>query len=177
MLFYRILVDMDGVLVDWDRGFHEIWHDREVVNRDKSYFMEECVGAKEYAQEVVDIYHQKGFFASLPPMEGSIEALKSMKNKYKFEICLCTTPIWSSQHCLQEKSDWVKKHLGVEWLSRILFTTDKCMVRGDVLIDDKPRHLMKAASTSWLHILYEQPYNKDSICENKRGHYKMTSWK
>lgn len=34
-----ILVDMDGVIVDWDAGFYEAWGERCEVDREKSYFM------------------------------------------------------------------------------------------------------------------------------------------
>ena len=181
----RILVDMDGVLVDWDKGFHNVWQDRAAINREQSYFMENCVETDAHSNEAVDIYHQKDFFVSLPPMEGSIKALKSMQYQYNFQVYLCTSPVLSSRYCLQEKADWVALHLGAEWLSRMIFTSEKSLVRGDVLIDDKPRHLMKPTSTSWIHILYDQPYNHSNSSSSSNSDtktesddkYRMTTWK
>merc|ERR1719399_1659528 len=38
-----VLVDMDGCLVDWDRGFATAWGGRSPIDRAISYSMEECV--------------------------------------------------------------------------------------------------------------------------------------
>ena len=38
-----ILIDMDGTLVNWDKGFYEWWKKRSPVDRSKSYYMEDCV--------------------------------------------------------------------------------------------------------------------------------------
>merc|ERR1711938_340808 len=38
-----VLVDMDGVLVDWDRGFAASWQGRSKIDRTASYKMEDCV--------------------------------------------------------------------------------------------------------------------------------------
>ena len=38
----KVLVDMDGTIVDWDRGFLSLWDGSE-VRREDSYFMEQCV--------------------------------------------------------------------------------------------------------------------------------------
>lgn len=34
-----ILVDMDGVIVDWDKGFLKCWNDRSIVRREMSYVL------------------------------------------------------------------------------------------------------------------------------------------
>ena len=38
-----VLVDMDGVLVDWDAGFRAAWAGRTPIDRSASYAMEKCV--------------------------------------------------------------------------------------------------------------------------------------
>ena len=37
---------------------------------------------------------------------------------------------------------------------------DKTLVRGDVLIDDKP-HVTGSNAPTWQHLLYDAPYNRD----------------
>lgn len=34
--------------------------------------------------------------------------------------------------------EWIDKHLGPEWLDKIVLTKDKTMVNGHILIDDRP---------------------------------------
>ena len=56
-----ILIDMDGVLVDWDGGFNMIWGNRTPIHRKKSYYIENCMGV-EYKQEAEMIFNSQGFF-------------------------------------------------------------------------------------------------------------------
>lgn len=44
-----------------------------------------------------------------------------------------------SRFCCQEKWEWVREHLGDEFLDRVILTRDKTVVRADLLVDDKPR--------------------------------------
>merc|ERR1712134_90973 len=85
-----VLLDMDGVLVDWDAGFRREWerygHDPSKIDRAKSYSMEECV-APELRGAAVAVMSQPGFFRELPPLP-----------------CNPTCP--------QDKIEWLRKHLG-----------------------------------------------------------------
>ena len=48
-----VLVDMDGCIVDWDRGFATAWGGRSPITRSKSYAMEDCVPA-EFRQRLLE---------------------------------------------------------------------------------------------------------------------------
>lgn len=75
------------------------------------------------------------------------------------DVRICTAPINAYQHCVSEKFAWVERHLGHEWIKRIILTKDKTWVRGDILIDDKP-HITGSVQPTWVHYLYDQPYNR-----------------
>ena len=102
----------------------------------RSYYMEQCVSTHRLRCEVERINHSKDFFAALPPMEGALQALREMRQA-GLRVLLCTTPVMTSEHCAQEKIAWVRRHLGPQWLDRIVMCTDKTSVRGDLLVDDK----------------------------------------
>lgn len=131
-----ILIDMDGTLVDWDSGFYKAWNNRSEINRLKSYYMEDCVD-RQYYEEAESLISSKGFFESLSPMPGALEAIKEMI-EMGFKIFICSAPIWKSHYCAQDKIHWIRKHLGDSWLDKLIFCSDKTTVRGDLLIDDKP---------------------------------------
>merc|ERR1719189_1840801 len=122
-----VLVDMDGVLVDWDRGFLNTWAGRSPVDR-SHYEMERCVPADRYS-EAVELFRSEGFFRSLPEMAGGVNALQDMVRK-GYEVLICTAPVAESRYCTREKWDWVREHLGEEWLKRLVLTMDKTSVRG-----------------------------------------------
>jgi len=178
---------MDGVLVDWDRGFREKWVERSEIYRSQSYAMEECVfdasdvetGAwKALHQQARDIYHEKGFFLGLPPMEGALAALAEMSSPGimngvsetgygfgGFDVYLCTSPVNTSANCIQEKVEWVREHLGPDWVKKVVYTSAKQMVRGDILIDDKPYSMLAPTTGAhtfalWTQVLFSQPYNQ-----------------
>ena len=50
-----VLLDMDGVVVDWDAGFLAAWGGRSAVDR-SHYAMEQCVPAARYA-EAQKLFH------------------------------------------------------------------------------------------------------------------------
>lgn len=46
---------------------------------------------------------------------------------------------------------WVERHLGPEFLDKVILTRDKTIVSGDILIDDKPDILGRIRVSSILH--------------------------
>lgn len=65
----------------------------------------------------------------------------------------------TSHFCAAEKYAWVRQHFGPEWLNRMILTVDKTTVRGDVLIDDKPK-IVGVQHPTWRHLLFNAPYNQ-----------------
>merc|ERR1711871_339939 len=105
-----VLVDMDGVIVDWDAGFIREWQNRCPIDRTKSYFMEDCVSI-EHRLEAQMIQMSEGFFYKLPPIPGALEALVEME-EMGIHVVIVTDPVLQSRFCLQEKLEWIRRHLG-----------------------------------------------------------------
>jgi 5'-nucleotidase len=169
-----ILLDMDGVLVDWDAGFRKEWarygHDPSAIDRSKSYSMEDCV-KPELRKAALAVMSQPGFFRDLPPMEGAVKAVEEMIER-GFSVLICTSPLPCNPTCPQDKIEWVRTHLGhvefrqpgdankrIDAQEIVVLTRDKTFVMGDVLIDDKPviRGCMRP---TWEHIVFGAPYNE-----------------
>jgi len=157
-----VLLDMDGALINWDKGFLLKWSDRAPLDRSKSYFIEKCV-SPEYAKQAEQIFLAKGFFENLEPMDGALQAIKEMERE-GLKLYICTTPVKHSKYCAQEKLNWVREHLGEAWLDRVLLCQDKTMVAGDLLIDDKPYEYLspggKHTTATWKQIIFDAPYNR-----------------
>ncbi len=167
-----ILVDMDDVLADFDGEFYKRW--REIhpekfhipLDRRKNFYIKE-----EYPEDLIplvtEIYYSEGFIKSLPEIPGGIQAVKKLKEK-GHEIFICTSPLMQYKNCVREKYEWIEEHLGYDWTLKLILTRDKTLVKGDILIDDKPE-ITGAAFPSWEHILFHKSYN--SHINNKRRLY------
>jgi len=160
----RILVDMDGVLSDFEGEFLKRWLER---HPDKYYIpLEERTTMyvkDQYPDElkplVVEIVLEKGFFRDMVPVSGGREALFEME-EMGLEVFICTSPLSTYKNCVLEKFEWVDRELGRQWTKRIVLTKDKTLVKGDYLIDDKPNITGVQSVPDWEHILYDCPYNK-----------------
>lgn len=159
----RVLVDMDGVLADFEGAFLDLWraahpeHPFVPLPERRSFYVE-----KEYPDHLLhlvrEIFCSANFFRDLPPIPGGLEAVREMERD-GIEVFLCTSPLREYQHCVVEKFDWVVRHLGAEWSQRLVLTKDKTIVAGDLLIDDRPS-IHGIATPAWEHVLYDQPYNR-----------------
>merc|ERR1719421_1348441 len=106
--------------------------------------MEQCV-PPDFRQQAMEVFHSEGFFLGLPPMAGGVAALHAPAAR-GFRVFLCTSPVTTSAHCAGEKFEWVRTHLGPEWVPRIILTSDKTAIRG-------------AHNATWQQLMFDAPYN------------------
>jgi len=159
-----ILLDQDGVLADFEHAFLSAWRLRypdiaPVSYEDrKSFYI-----LQDYPPELRDkaeaLYTAPGFIRNVPPVPGAIEAFKELL-ALGMDVRICTSPLSQFENCVAEKYLWVEKHLGREATNRLILTKDKTLVRGDILIDDKPS-ITGAMRPQWRHIIYDAPYNRE----------------
>lgn len=165
-----ILVDQDGPLADFEGGFLRNWQKLfpkeffiPLEERNIFYMREQYPS---HLKEKVDsIYSSPGFFRNLEPTKGSIEAIKTLV-ALGYDVRICTSPLSRYENCVLEKFEWVEKHFGRAFTKRIILTKDKTMVRGDLLIDDKPE-ITGVFNPTWEHIIFDYPYNQH-IQKNRR---------
>ncbi len=159
----KILVDMDDVLADYEQGFIDRWVER---HPDKPYVPIEKRASftfkgdypKELHPLVDEIRCVPEFNYLLKPITGGLEAITKMQD-LGHAVFICTSPFLPYQNCVLDKYRWTEKHLGADWLERLIITRDKTMIRGDILIDDNP--CVKGIEIpTWEQILYDQPFNR-----------------
>lgn len=160
-----ILVDMDGVIADWGRAYNasldEFGEDAANIPRhEQQTSFNLNTGRTDREKAIIGaVMVEPGFYSRLEPIPGAKQALKGM-HKAGHDVRLVTSPWVSNPTCASDKLNWVAEHYGSHWASRVVITTDKTLVRGDFLIDDKPE-ITGSQAPSWEHVLFDQPYNQD----------------
>lgn len=109
-----LLIDMDGVLCDFDKRAAEL----------------EKIGIKGSK-----LFRHESAYKDLEPVPGAIEAWHDLQEKY--ETYILSTPPWSNPDAWSEKRKWVETYLGKSSHKKLILCHNKGLVKGDYLIDDR----------------------------------------
>ena len=109
-----VLIDMDGVICDFDRRAKEL----------------EEKGIKGHS-----LFRHPDAYRNLDPIEGAIDAWITLQENY--ETYILSTPPWSNPDAWAEKRIWVQQHLGDTAKKKLILCHHKGLVKGDYLIDDR----------------------------------------
>ncbi len=173
----RVLVDMDGVLADFEGGFLNCWRkehpDKEYIPLEQrnTFFIEDQYPA-EYKELIQQVMYSPGFISSLPPIPGGLDALTEMISG-NIEVFICTSPFVLYQNCVLEKYEWIEKYFGIKWIKQMILAFDKTLIKADYLIDDMPV-INGLEQPTWTHIIYDHPKNAH---ERSKKRLTWDNWK
>ena len=174
-------IDMDGVLVDFvGQALPRI---KQLWNLDVGYkelrkpriekYVNEKLLASEYGSEVDEealcrALFQPGFFASMLPYPGAVEALATLEGA-GHEIVIVTKAYLRNAHIVQEKADWLAMHLrNIDYKTIVVRQMEaKHLVNVDVLVDDDPEALEHPTASSICRV---HPWNEDYLEQENRKH-------
>ncbi|XP_004090543.2 5'(3')-deoxyribonucleotidase, cytosolic type isoform X3 [Nomascus leucogenys] len=146
----RVLVDMDGVLADFEagllRGFRRRFPEEPHVplEQRRGFLAREQYRAlrPDLADKVASVYEAPGFFLDLEPIPGALDAVREMNNLPDTEVFICTSPLLKYDHCVGEKEETPS------W-EHILFT---CCHNRHLVLPPTRRRLL-SWSDNWREIL------------------------
>ena len=156
-----VLVDMDGVMADFDSAALAHVPKNLVVPRGQFYVADDY--PVEISLTIKATYQAPGFFEKLKPMPGLLEAWQVMlDNGYQPRVA--SAPLGSNPNCVEGKVKWLDQMMVPEFGPKIvedaIIDKDKWKYRGVALIDDRPdvsRGTDKDKPAEWEHILFGWP--------------------
>ncbi|XP_070084446.1 5'(3')-deoxyribonucleotidase, mitochondrial isoform X3 [Equus przewalskii] len=125
----RVLVDMDGVLADFEGGFLRKYRARFpdqpfiALEDRRGFWVSEQYGRLQPGlsvsiprapaprgwepawpwEKAISIWESENFFFDLEPLPGAVEAVKQMANLENTDVFICTSPIRMYKYCPYEK--------------------------------------------------------------------------
>jgi 5'(3')-deoxyribonucleotidase len=160
-----LFIDLDNVLVDFTESvvrYYKMYYgeDREFTSDQcKTFDIFGIMFSDKTVREQTDIretiFNAPGFWADMEPYPNSQRVFGRLANK--FDVFIVTAPWPTSKNCIPEKIEWVENCLGFEQ-KRIIFTSYKHLLLGDVIIDDNPKYISN--NNCGLTMVYDYPYNR-----------------
>ena len=126
---------MDNVLVDFASGIAKL----------------DAKTLKEYEGRLDEV---PGIFSMMEPMPGAIDAVHKLAKKY--DVYILSTAPWMNPSAWADKVAWVTKHLDDVFHKRLILSHHKDFLKGDYLIDDRPKHGADSFEGEWIQFGREQ---------------------
>lgn len=139
-----VLIDMDGVLVDFGKAI-----ETEFANNPE-YLLK--------YQNEPDLI--PNIFENPEPVEGAIDAVRKLAECGKYDLFIATTSPWDNPDALTHKRLWIEKYFGDLFKKKMFITHRKDLLIGDYLIDDRLKNGAEDFREELLHFGWDYENNK-----------------
>jgi 5'-nucleotidase len=116
----KLLIDMDGVLVDFGKKVNEIDLDDTI-----------SMHFKKSPDEI------EGVFRDLEPLKNAVKSVIKLHESGKYDLFIATTAPWNNPSSFSDKRIWIEEHFGEIFKKKLFITHRKDLLMGDYLIDDR----------------------------------------
>lgn len=169
-----ILFDMDDVLADfispWISLYNKEYNDNllpeHITDWNTTQFVKPECGKKIY-----DYLKTPGIFRNLSVRPYAQECIQNLIQK-DFSIFIVSDSPQGHSFCdyqnnplfvgnpADDKRKWLAEHFPMIKQENIIFTGQKWMISGDVIVDDKPATFLEFQKRNRHAVLIDQPYNR-----------------
>lgn len=79
-------------------------------------------------------------FRNLTPINEAISAVNKLLDAAMYDVYFLSTAPWGNPSAWTDKRLWIEEHFGDKISRRLILTHRKDLVKGDILIDDRPNN-------------------------------------
>ena len=76
------------------------------------------------------------FFKQLEPLDGAIEVVNYLRSVDTLDVYILTAPSVLNPHSYSEKRIWIENHFDLKFCEKLIISSNKGLLKGDILIDD-----------------------------------------
>ena len=173
-----VLVDMDGVIAEFDEHF-DVWVRAMGYGFDWSIFtswsiekaITGCENHKHQKAVFAKVLNDPKFWLGIPVFPEAQEHLGKIHADPRFHVKICTNP-WGTQQIYKDvKIEWMNRFFPYIPTEDIIFSgSEKWLIPGEVIIDDKPEVLERCAPDK-VTIKSNRPYNRET-----KSTFEFTRW-
>lgn len=158
-----VLLDVDGVIANFiEANLRWLWgYGIERYHNDVTAWDFASLDIKpDLHFEMKRRWSEPGFCAAIPPYDGAVEGVELLRERA--DVYAVTAPMCSSLTWQGERMEWLVGHFDFR-RDHVISTAAKYLVRGDVLVDDKPSTVdaWAAAHPQGCGVVWAQPYNAE----------------
>lgn len=160
-----VLVDMDGVMANFDASALASIEPGQIVERSEFYVAHDY--PIELRPSIEAVYNAPGFFENLEPMPGLFEAWQAMIDA-GYNPQVASAPLTSNPTAVEGKIKWLDRvmvpEFGVGVVEDAIIDKDKWKYGGLALVDDRPnvpRGVDDRNDAEWEHILFGWSHRTD----------------
>jgi FMN phosphatase YigB (HAD superfamily) len=166
-----ILVDCDGVLVDWLYGFTS-WmnnHGYEMVNHECYDIAEMYNIEKAEAKKLVRMFNESAAMGWLPPLRDAVKYVRKLHEDHGF-IFHCITSLSLDEHAGKLRKKNLEALFGKTVFEKIICLDcgadkDEALAKyhgtGCLWVEDKPENTLAGLSAGLNSVLIDHPHNQN----------------
>ncbi len=89
-------------------------------------------------------------FRYLSPINGAIKAVNQLLESPLYEVYILSTAPWNNPSAWTDKRLWLEDKFGDRINRRLILTHRKDLIKGEILIDDRPNNGAKDFEGEWI---------------------------
>ena len=139
-----LFIDLDGVIADF-------------VSAMTSHPLKNTPPYDEHPDTIPHI------FRDLKPLEGAVKAVNQLLEANSYEVYFLSTAPWDNPSAWTDKRLWLAEQFGDKINRRLILTHRKDLIKGDILIDDRPNNGAAQFDGEWIHFGSETYPNWEAV--------------